>query len=65
MLRYMNNEPLDEQFWEEHKLEMGLAVGGLFAAAGALALRRLARQEKLLSRGIREDYEDQDLGLDI
>ena len=45
----MNVEQSDDSFWEEHKLGLGMTVGGLFAAAGALAMHRLAKQHNDLA----------------
>ena len=40
----MSAEQSDESFWEEHKVMLSMTVGGVFAAAGALAMHRLNRQ---------------------
>jgi hypothetical protein len=40
----MSVEQSDDSFWEEHNVGVSMTVGGLFAAAGALAMYRLTKQ---------------------
>ncbi len=58
----MSVEQSDDSFWEEHKVALSATVGGLVAAAGALAMHRLSKQHINLQFGEPKISHDQDLG---
>lgn len=57
----MNTEQSEDSFWEEHRLGLGMTVGGLLATVGALVMHRLSKPQIDLQSGEHEISHDDNL----